>query len=94
MRAELAAIESRRERLAFVGCCARVMAGQPVGNGRAGYFLVIAAAFAAVGVKSATIANLPLRVAAIAMVCVLALASWLGRRRGLLGSVGRFPLEV
>jgi len=89
MHAELAAIGPVRERLAFVAGCARVVAGQPAAYGKAGHVLVVAAALVGVGVKAATIAYIPLRAAAIAMVCVLALVSWLGRRRGALGPVGR-----
>ena len=89
MRAELAAIGSTRERLAFVASCARVVARQPSAYRRVGYVLLVAASLAAVGMKAATIGYVPLRVAAIVMVCVLALVSWLGRRRGLLGPVGR-----
>ena len=88
MRAELAALGSRRERLAFATGCARAVAGQPAVYGRVGYLLVVAAALAAVGFKVATLAYVPLRVAAVVMVCVLVLLSWLGRRHGLLGPVG------
>lgn len=88
MQAELATIETARRRLSFVAGCARTVVREPSAYRRAGYPLLVAAALAAAGVKASTLTYLPLRVCLVALVGVLAIVSWRGRRPGLLGPVG------
>jgi hypothetical protein len=89
MRAELAAIGPARQRLSFAVSCARAVAGQPAAYRRAGYSLLVAGALVVAAARAATLAYLPLRLGVVGLVGVLVALSWLGRRPGPLGPVGR-----
>jgi hypothetical protein len=89
MRAELASIGPARERLSFAAGCLRAVAGAPAAYRRVGYCLLVAGVLVAAASRAAALAYLPLRLGLVALVGVLVVVSWLGRRRGPLGPVGR-----
>lgn len=87
MRAELAAIESPRERWRFAVGCLRAVATRPVVLNRFGYPLLIAALLAATAWWTGRFGYLPLRLVSLMVVAVLVGLAWLGRSRGPFGPV-------
>ena len=89
MRAELGGIEPARDRRRFVLGCLRAVLTRPPVLRTLGCDAALLAILAATLVWSARIGYAPLRWGVVAVVSVLLLVTWCGRRPGALGPVGR-----
>ncbi|MFL6144271.1 MAG: hypothetical protein ACJ72N_20705 [Labedaea sp.] len=88
MRAELGAIDSRQARRRFVVSCARaVLTSGPALRAVAGYAGVLVFAVVVLG-RAADLPSAGVRAEAGALVAIIAVLAWWGRRRGILGPVG------
>jgi hypothetical protein len=89
MRAELAGIQSRRERSRFALGCLRAIVMQSAAPRRAGYPLLTAAVLAATAVFTRDVGYAPLHRGLFGLVVTLMTAAWVGRLAAPLRPSGR-----